>query len=227
MKNSNFSIGKLFKAARKLANVKILSSKNVSRFKLSLASGLCILVVGCAELNSSQHKPLEPHSHSKQTDQHEHHASQDTVNIDHSASAPTHQSNHALEILTVYKSPTCGCCHKWIEHAVSSGFQAKAVDSNDLSSLKAKFGIAANMQSCHTAVSASGYVFEGHVPAKYIHQFLQSPPENARGLTVPAMPLGSPGMEVGDRFMPYQILLLLENGSTQTYAAISTYEEQF
>ena len=82
-------------------------------------------------------------------------------------------------------------------------------------------------QSCHTAVSQSGYVFEGHVPAKFIQQFLQNPPKNALGLAVPAMPLGAPGMEMGDRFLPYRIMLLNQNGSATLYATVNNAKEQY
>ena len=81
--------------------------------------------------------------------------------------------------------------------------------------------------SCHTGVSKDGFVFEGHVPARYIIQFLNNPPADARGLTVPAMPLGSPGMEYNDQFAPYEVLLLKKDGSVEVYAAVESYEQQF
>ncbi|KGK00135.1 DUF411 domain-containing protein [Thalassotalea sp. ND16A] len=129
--------------------------------------------------------------------------------------------------LDVYKSPTCGCCSKWIDHIEQHGLQSTAHDSQQLSALKDKYKIPNNARSCHTAVSKDGYVFEGHVPAKFVLQFLQNPPVDAIGLTVPAMPLGSPGMEVDDKFMPYQIILLNHNGQHQVYQMVNSYEEQF
>jgi len=75
-------------------------------------------------------------------------------------------------------------------------------------------------------VSTDGFVFEGHIPAKFIHQFLNEKPENAIGLAVPAMPVGSPGMEVGNKFMPYQVLLLKADGSSEIYADVPTAEKQ-
>ncbi|HEY8568718.1 DUF411 domain-containing protein [Microbulbifer sp.] len=128
--------------------------------------------------------------------------------------------------LTTYKSATCGCCKLWVEHAGGNGFEVDAQDVDDLNGIKEKYGIAPALQSCHTSVSPSGYVFEGHVPAKLIRQFLQNPPANARGLAVPAMPLGSPGMEVGDRFTPYKVLLLHSDGSHSVYASIDQFEQQ-
>ena len=73
--------------------------------------------------------------------------------------------------------------------------------------------------------SSQGYVFEGHIPAKFISRFLASPPKDAIGLTVPAMPVGSPGMEYQDKFMPYQVLLLKNDGSSQVYAQVNSLEE--
>ena len=128
--------------------------------------------------------------------------------------------------LTTYKSTTCGCCKLWVDHASNNGFKVDAQDVSDLNAIKNRYQIAPEFQSCHTSVSAEGFVFEGHVPAKLIRQFLQNPPANARGLAVPAMPLGSPGMEVGDRFTPYQVLLLHKDGSHSVYARIDQFEQQ-
>ncbi|MBN8430375.1 DUF411 domain-containing protein [Microbulbifer salipaludis] len=132
----------------------------------------------------------------------------------------------AASTLTTYKSATCGCCTLWVEHATDNGFKIDAQDVSDLNAIKDKYEIAAELQSCHTSVSADGYVFEGHIPAKLIRQFLQNPPAGARGLAVPAMPLGSPGMEVGDRFTPYKVLQLNRDGSTSVYASIDHFEQQ-
>lgn len=123
--------------------------------------------------------------------------------------------------LTVYKSPTCGCCKAWIKHLEEAGFENTVHNMSNLSELKADKGIAPEYQSCHTAVSGEGYVFEGHVPARYIEQFLTNPPQDALGLAVPGMPVGSPGMEMGERFSPYQVLLLKRDGSTQVFADIT------
>lgn len=128
--------------------------------------------------------------------------------------------------LTTYKSATCGCCKLWVEHARDNGFEIKAQNVSDLNAIKREFLIAAKFQSCHTSVADNGYVFEGHIPAKLIRQFLQNPPTGARGLSVPAMPLGSPGMEMGDRFVPYKVLQLNKDGSSSVYASIEQFEQQ-
>ena len=87
--------------------------------------------------------------------------------------------------------------------------------------LKEKYNIKPEYRSCHTGVSEDGYIFEGHIPSKYITQFLSEKNPNAIGLSVPGMPLGSPGMEVGDRFTPYDILILYKDGTHKVYAEIN------
>jgi hypothetical protein len=129
--------------------------------------------------------------------------------------------------LTVYKSPNCGCCKKWIEHVETHGFSASAEHPADLNVIKERYKIAGRERSCHTAVSSQGYVFEGHVPARFMRQFLASPPAETIGLSVPAMPVGSPGMEVGERFRPYQIMLLKKDGSSEVYASVERAEQQY
>jgi hypothetical protein len=130
--------------------------------------------------------------------------------------------------LDVYKNPNCGCCKKWISHVNDNGFESKVHNYQNISSIKEKKGIQPRYRSCHTAISKDGFAFEGHVPAKYIQQFLsESHDDNVIGLSVPAMPLGSPGMEVGDKFHPYKVLLLKSDGSDEIYAEVRTYKEQF
>ena len=126
--------------------------------------------------------------------------------------------------MTVYKSPTCGCCQKWVEHIEQNEFSSAVVDTDDLNSIKSRYGIAGQYRSCHTGVVTvleQDYIFEGHVPAEYISQFLSSPPTGALGLSVPGMPAGSPGMEVGDRKDHYQVLLLNTDGSSSVYAEVN------
>jgi hypothetical protein len=130
-------------------------------------------------------------------------------------------------ILDVYKTPTCGCCSGWIEHVEQAGITTKTHHPEDLNEIKESFGISPHIQSCHTAVSAHGYVFEGHIPAHYIQEFLADPPEEALGLAVPGMPLGSPGMEVGERFTPYEVLLLKTDGTTEVYVQVETSDSQY
>lgn len=131
------------------------------------------------------------------------------------------RATEAAPVLEVYKSPTCDCCGRWMAHVEGGDFETIARHPDDLNAVKDRFGIATPHRSCHTAVSESGYVFEGHVPVRHIRDFLADPPEGALGLSVPAMPLGSPGMEVGDRFTPYRVLLLGRDGSSSVYATVA------
>lgn len=128
--------------------------------------------------------------------------------------------------MDVYKSETCGCCVFWIDHMETNGFAATVHHPRDLNGVKADLGILPEWQSCHTAVTTSGHRFEGHVPARYINQFLAAPPTNAIGLAVPGMPMGSPGMEIGDQFSPYDVLLMKQDGTAEVYAAIASPADQ-
>ena len=129
--------------------------------------------------------------------------------------------------LTVYQSPTCGCCKEWVEHVEERGFNAHNEYPQNLWGLKRELGLQDQYASCHTAVSESGYVFEGHIPAHLIHQFLQAPPEDALGLAVPGMPMGSPGMERGDHLEAYDVLLLKRTGEHEVYAHIDSPQQQY
>ncbi|KAA3642541.1 MAG: DUF411 domain-containing protein [Proteobacteria bacterium] len=129
--------------------------------------------------------------------------------------------------LTTYKSATCGCCVKWIDHAEDHGFTVKGINSPQLNAIKDRYRVPANYRSCHTAVSQDGYIFEGHIPAKFIRQFLQEKPEDQLVLVVPGMPVGSPGMEYQNKFSPYVIMAFDKNGTLTTYAEINHFEEQF
>ena len=122
--------------------------------------------------------------------------------------------------LLVHKTPTCGCCKKWVNHLEANNFSTMIKDHQNLQKVKEQHSIKPKYQSCHTAVSQDGYVFEGHIPSKFIKQFLANPEADAIGLAVPGMPLGSPGMEVEGRFMPYDVLVLYKDGSSKVYAEV-------
>ena len=120
----------------------------------------------------------------------------------------------AADIL-VYKSPTCGCCSAWIDHPKANGFEVEAQDHADMNPVKAVIGVPRHLQSCHTAV-VDGYVVEGHVPADLISRMLTEKPD-IKGLAVPGMPMGSPGME-GPRKDVYDVLTFDGEGRTSIYA---------
>ena len=126
----------------------------------------------------------------------------------------------ATVAMIVYKSPTCGCCSQWIDHVEDNGFHTEAQDVSNLDLIKQEKGIAPQYQSCHTAVHQSGAVFEGHVPAEAMKRFIENPVNESLGLAVPGMPVGSPGMEYNNRIDPYEIKLLLKDGSSKAYAYV-------
>lgn len=127
------------------------------------------------------------------------------------AGLPAHAAGPTIN---VYKSANCGCCEEWVKHLRSNGFDVKAEDVADPSEYRRKFSVPEALGSCHTGVVA-GYVLEGHVPADDIKRLLAEKPK-ARGLAVPGMPLGSPGME-GARTDPYDVMLLLPDGTHRVY----------
>ena len=122
--------------------------------------------------------------------------------------------------LVVYKSPTCGCCSAWIEHIEANNYVSEIAHPENLNAIKKEHGIEPRFQSCHTAVHTSGLVFEGHIPAEIITRFIDKPYRDAIGLAVPGMPLGSPGMEYDNKFQPYQVYVLMNDGSSQVYARV-------
>lgn len=130
--------------------------------------------------------------------------------------APAVWAGSAAPVIDVYKSPTCGCCNKWIDHLKANGFAVRSHDTRDVVQHKIRLGIPAGYDSCHTA-EVGGYVIEGHVPAKDIKRLLKEKPV-ARGLTVPGMPIGSPGMEQGSHKDLYEVLLLDKNGAPRVYS---------
>jgi len=117
--------------------------------------------------------------------------------------------------IEVFKSPSCSCCGKWIEHLQQNGFQVSVHEVNDVPAARKKLGMPDRLGSCHTA-RVGDYVIEGHVPATDIQRLLKEKPK-ALGLAVPAMPPGSPGMETA-KPVPYETLLVQADGSTRAFA---------
>ncbi|WP_040819053.1 DUF411 domain-containing protein [Litoreibacter arenae] len=120
--------------------------------------------------------------------------------------------------LRVMKSPTCGCCTAWVEQMRQAGLKAvvQDVDQDTLYALKAQLGITPDLSGCHTA-TIGNYFIEGHVPAEDIRRLLAEAPE-AHGIAVPGMPMGSPGMDIGDEREAYDVVLVLKDGSTLVFA---------
>ncbi|MDA0119413.1 DUF411 domain-containing protein [Vibrio sp. T11.5] len=126
-------------------------------------------------------------------------------------------SGHALaaDVLN-HKSPYCGCCTEWTKHMQEAGFTVEEKLHDDMNPIKQKLGIKPQLASCHTA-EINGFVFEGHVPAQDIKAFLENRPKNAKGLAVPGMPMGSPGMEYGNEKDAYSVYAFNEQGQVFEY----------
>ena len=125
--------------------------------------------------------------------------------------------------ITVWKSPACGCCGEWVAHLRKNGFEVVTNDVKDTTSVRQRLGLPDQFASCHTAQLGS-YVIEGHVPAQELRRLLREKP-GARGLAVPGMPMGSPGMEMdgpmaGSRDA-HDVLLVLPDGSSRVYQSYS------
>lgn len=132
--------------------------------------------------------------------------------------APDAVAPVAAPVITVYKSPTCGCCKEWVAHVQKAGFKVDVKDMNDMATVKADAGVPASVQSCHTAI-VEGYAIEGHVPADVIRRLLKERPKIA-GIAVPGMPVGAPGMEVpGRKADSYDVLTFDRKGKTGVYTS--------
>lgn len=124
--------------------------------------------------------------------------------------------SHAATKVHVYKNPSCGCCTGWVDHLKASGFAVDVTDVDDTAAVRKRFGMPERLASCHTGI-VDGYALEGHVPAADIKRLLASKPQ-AIGLAVPGMPVGSPGMEVGDRKDRYEVVLIDRKGRETVFA---------
>ncbi|MDA0126985.1 DUF411 domain-containing protein [Vibrio sp. MarTm2] len=121
----------------------------------------------------------------------------------------------AADVLN-HKSPYCGCCTEWTKHMQEAGFNVEEKLHENMNPIKQKLGVKPELASCHTA-EINGFVFEGHIPADDIKAFLDNPPKNAKGLAVPGMPMGSPGMEYGDKKDEYSVYAFNEKGQVFEY----------
>ena len=129
-----------------------------------------------------------------------------------------------LAFIEVWKTPTCGCCKMWIEHLEKEGFSVKANDVPQTAPIRTKLGIPDDMGSCHTGLVA-GFAIEGHVPASEIKRLLAEPTslrQQVIGLSVPGMPMGSPGMEMGTKRDKFDVMLVLKSGSRRVYQSYSS-----
>ncbi len=129
-----------------------------------------------------------------------------------------------VAFIEVWKTPTCGCCKLWVEHLEKEGFKVKANDVPQTGPMRTKLGIPDDMGSCHTGLIA-GFAIEGHVPASEIKRLLSEPAslrEQVIGLSVPGMPIGAPGMEMGSKRDKFDVMLVLKSGQHRVYQSYSS-----
>jgi hypothetical protein len=119
--------------------------------------------------------------------------------------------------VTVFKDPGCGCCNEWVEHLRKHAFDVVAKDTSDVAAVKRAARVPEQLHSCHTAF-VNGYVVEGHVPAADIQRMLTERPKIA-GIATPGMPVGSPGMEIGNRKDRYVVVAFTRDGTTKVFAS--------
>jgi hypothetical protein len=124
------------------------------------------------------------------------------------------ENDGALPVVHVFKTPTCGCCADWVDHIEAAGFTTEVTDLPDLTAVRQRAGVPNGLASCHTAL-VGDYVIEGHVPASTMKRLLQERPE-AAGISVPGMPMGSPGME-GPWKDAYDVILFTRDGRGMVY----------
>ncbi|AUC61065.1 CopG protein [Cyanobacterium sp. HL-69] len=123
--------------------------------------------------------------------------------------------------ITVYRSPSCGCCGQWISHIEKHGFEVKDIKTDDMETIKRQNNLPSELASCHTAI-IDGYVMEGHIPADDIKRFL-SQKSTMKGLAVPNMPIGSPGMESNNIKQPFAVLSFNNQGDIAVFNEYENY----
>jgi uncharacterized membrane protein len=166
--------------------------------------------------------PSDHRHHTNTSPEHHSHSHPTSVKtapprVSHPATTSTDDTlADGLPEITVWHSPTCGCCGDWVDHLKDYGFPVRKHIQHDVMLIKHRLGLPGELASCHTAM-VNGYVIEGHVPAQDIARLLEQRPFK-RGLSVPGMPIGSPGMEMGDRVDAYEVLLFDHDGSTEVFS---------
>ena len=180
-----------------------------------LTAFICVSVSGCA-LSTSEN--AEQAAATKETPAPQ--SKPDPLSPQVLARDSIASTDSSLPVMTVYKSPTCGCCKLWVEHMQKSGFKVSVIETEDLNPIKLKLGVPAGLGSCHTA-KVGDYFVEGHVPASDVKRLLKQKPD-ALGISVPGMPIGSPGMEVpSGETQPYTVTQVNKDGSLSIFSSHS------
>lgn len=180
-------------------------------YALILLTALGFLLAGCAQSGTdksaaSQNKAEAPESKNS--------GAQKAAQTD-----PAQPSGDSAKAITVYKSPTCGCCSKWEEHLTKAGFQVTSKPTENMTEIRKQYSVPEKMQSCHTAV-IGGYVIEGHVPAADVKKLLETRPADVAGLAAPGMPPKSPGMQPeGEKPSGYDVLSFDRQGNSKIFTS--------
>jgi hypothetical protein len=132
-----------------------------------------------------------------------------------SLSLPTELLATPYLVIKAYRNPGCGCCEVWVEHMRKAGFDISMEDDPDLYTRRASLGVPEELAGCHTAVMGD-YIIEGHVPPEDVLRLLAERPDS-RGLAVPGMPVGSPGMEMGDSHDAYDVVIFEKDGRQSVF----------
>ena len=132
---------------------------------------------------------------------------------------PAETNGESARAITVYKSPTCGCCTKWESHMTNAGFQVISKPTDNMDEIRKQYNVPEKLQSCHTAI-IGGYVIEGHVPADDVKRLLETRPEGVAGLAAPGMPPKSPGMQSeGEKPSGYDVLSFDRQGNSKVFTS--------
>jgi len=175
------------------------------------------LVLGCGSDSSAQGAPAgAAGSASTAAQEAQSPATNTSERVSAPAETPPSLDPQELPSVTVYKSPTCGCCEAWVEHLRDNGFEVEEKNQQDIESVKNMLGVPPKLRSCHTAVVGK-YLVEGHVPASDIKRLLAEKPQVA-GLAVPGMPMGSQGMEMpGQPAQHYDVVAFDAHGKATVF----------
>lgn len=123
----------------------------------------------------------------------------------------------SINSVEVWKSPSCGCCTKWVSHLEDNGFNVISHNVKNIETIKSDFNIPKKLRSCHTA-KIGNFIIEGHVPSSDINKLLKSADSNIKILSVPGMPVGSPGMIMGSKFQPFPVVSVKDNGDMTIFS---------
>ncbi len=186
---------------------------------LSLISGSCALTIASFGYFFNYHSVEAVIIHNQNHDHSSHHQSSPLMLA--SAWDQVSESYKGNKQMTVYRSASCGCCGAWIQHMEKHGFKVKEIITEDLEAIKNQYNLPLELSSCHTAI-IDGYVIEGHIPANDVKRFLTQKPD-VLGITVPGMPIGTPGMEARDIKQPFEILTFDNQGKTTVFNSYDNY----